>query len=206
MFSWLRSAAKPAQAPKTARHEPEPRPSQAELEAKRRALGVEDALKEIPGVTAPMLVALGENGIKTLEELAGCAVDDLHGWIEPMGDTSTAHAGRARWVRAVPRRMRGHDHQGAGQGRLDRRSRGATDETIELTRRRCCARFPSNRDAAGVCLFIRPECRWPLRREPVRTRDHGEPRAAPIAHTRSRPGTCRGGSFSFIPGAALRGG
>jgi transcription termination/antitermination protein NusA len=96
MFSWLRSAAKPAQAPKTAaRHEPgpEPGPSQAELEAKRRALGVEDALREIPGVTAPMLVALGENGIKTLEELAGCAVDDLHGWIEPMGDTSTTHAG-----------------------------------------------------------------------------------------------------------------
>ena len=96
MFSWLRSAAKPAQAPKTAaRPEPEPEPgsSQAELEAKRRALGVEDALREIPGVTAPMLVALGENGIKTLEELAGCAVDDLHGWIEPMGDTSTTHAG-----------------------------------------------------------------------------------------------------------------
>jgi N utilization substance protein A len=98
MFSWLRSAAKPAQAPKTAARpepepEPEPGPSQAELEAKRRALGVEDALREIPGVTAPMLVALGENGIKTLEELAGCAVDDLHGWIEPMGDTSTTHAG-----------------------------------------------------------------------------------------------------------------
>jgi transcription termination/antitermination protein NusA len=92
MFSWLRSAAKPAQALKTAaRHEPAP--SEAELETKRRALGVEDALKEIPGVTAPMLVALGENGIKTLEELAGCAVDDLHGWIEPMGDTSTTHAG-----------------------------------------------------------------------------------------------------------------
>jgi transcription termination/antitermination protein NusA len=92
MFSWLRSAAKPAQALKTAaRHEPAP--SETELETKRRALGVEDALKEIPGVTAPMLVALGENGIKTLEELAGCAVDDLHGWIEPMGDTSTTHAG-----------------------------------------------------------------------------------------------------------------
>jgi len=94
MFSWLRSAAKPAQAPKTAaRPEPESGPSQAALEAKRRTLGVEDALREIPGVTAPMLVALGENGIKTLEELAGCAVDDLHGWIEPMGDTSTTHAG-----------------------------------------------------------------------------------------------------------------
>jgi N utilization substance protein A len=92
MFSWLRSAAKPAQAVNTAAaHEPERR--EAGLEAQREALGVEDALKEIPGITASMLVALGENGIKTLEELAGCAVDDLHGWIEPMGDTSVTHAG-----------------------------------------------------------------------------------------------------------------
>ncbi len=92
MFSWLRSAANAAQALKTtARSEPER--SEAEFEAKRRALGVEDALKEIPGVTAPMLVALGENGIKTLEELAGCAVDDLYGWTEPMDDGSTTHAG-----------------------------------------------------------------------------------------------------------------
>ena len=92
MFSWLRSAANAAQALKTtARSETER--SEAEFEAKRRALGVEDALKEIPGVTASMLVALGENGIKTLEELAGCAVDDLYGWTEPMDDGSTTHAG-----------------------------------------------------------------------------------------------------------------
>ena len=92
MFSWLRSAAKSAEAPKTlARHEPER--GEAELEAKCVALGVEDALKEIPGITAPMRVALGENGIKTLEELAACAVDDLHGWVEPVGATSKIHAG-----------------------------------------------------------------------------------------------------------------
>ena len=30
---------------------------------------------------------------KRWKKLAGCAVDDLHGWIEPMGDTSTTHAG-----------------------------------------------------------------------------------------------------------------
>ena len=40
-----------------------------------------------------MLVALAENGIRTLEELAGCAVDDLYGWTEPAGDTFTTHAG-----------------------------------------------------------------------------------------------------------------
>jgi transcription termination/antitermination protein NusA len=103
MFSWLRSAAKPAETPK-----PELRPETpevaapeaaergaTELESKRKALGVEDALKQIPGVTAPMLIALGENGIKTLEELAGCDVDDLHGWVEAVGDGdgSRAHVG-----------------------------------------------------------------------------------------------------------------
>jgi N utilization substance protein A len=101
MFSWLRSAAKPAETPK-----PELRPEmpevaapeaaqrgETELEIKRKALGVEDALKEIPGVTTPMLIALGENGIKTLEELAGCDVDDLHGWVEAVGDGSRSHAG-----------------------------------------------------------------------------------------------------------------
>src|SRR5262249_54721236 len=55
---------------------------EAEFDAKRRELGVEDALKEVPGVTTRMLVALGENGMKTVEDLAGCATDDLAGWSE----------------------------------------------------------------------------------------------------------------------------
>src|SRR5438477_851223 len=53
-----------------------------ELDAKRLELGVEDALKEIPGVTTAMLVKLGENGVKTVEDLAGCATDDLVGYTE----------------------------------------------------------------------------------------------------------------------------
>src|SRR2546430_1090135 len=55
---------------------------EAELDAKRKQLGVEDALKEIPGVTTAMLVKLGENGIKTVEDLAGCATHDLFRWSE----------------------------------------------------------------------------------------------------------------------------
>src|SRR3954466_5131161 len=55
---------------------------EAELDAKRTELGVEDALKEIPGITTPMLVKLGENGVKTVEDLAGCATDDLAGYTE----------------------------------------------------------------------------------------------------------------------------
>src|ERR1700745_127623 len=51
-----------------------------ELENKRRELGVEDDMKTVPGVTSKMLVKLGENGVKSVEDLAGCATDDLGGW------------------------------------------------------------------------------------------------------------------------------
>jgi N utilization substance protein A len=55
---------------------------EGELEAKRKELGVDDALKDVPGVTLKMLVKFGENDIKTVEDLAGCATDDLVGWTE----------------------------------------------------------------------------------------------------------------------------
>ena len=64
-----------------------------ELTEKRVALGVEDSLVAIPGVTTPMLVAFGEHGIKTLEDLAGCATDDLTGWIERKGEETVREAG-----------------------------------------------------------------------------------------------------------------
>ena len=91
MFSWLRVAAKPTPAPSTAADSHTPR-NEAEAVA-AKAPDAEDALKEVPGITAPMLVVLGENGIKTLEDLAGCAADDLYGWVEPVGDTSISHPG-----------------------------------------------------------------------------------------------------------------
>ena len=55
---------------------------EAEFDEQRKALGVSDDLKEIAGLTTPMLVKLGENGVKTLEDLADCASDDLVGWTE----------------------------------------------------------------------------------------------------------------------------
>jgi N utilization substance protein A len=55
---------------------------EAELDAKRKELGVEDAMREVPGLTTAMMVALGESGVKTVEDLAGCATDDLIGWTE----------------------------------------------------------------------------------------------------------------------------
>jgi N utilization substance protein A len=57
----------------------------AEYDAKRRELGVEDGLLEIEGVTLPMAVALGEGGVKTVEDLAGLVPDDLRGWYESKG-------------------------------------------------------------------------------------------------------------------------
>ena len=48
----------------------------------RIALGVEDELYEIPGLNAAMLVALGKDDIKSVEDFAGCAADDLVGWTE----------------------------------------------------------------------------------------------------------------------------
>jgi N utilization substance protein A len=65
-----------------------------ELENKRRELGVEDDMKTVPGVTSKMLVKLGENGVKTVEDLAGCATDDLVGWTERKeGSEPTKHKG-----------------------------------------------------------------------------------------------------------------
>jgi N utilization substance protein A len=66
---------------------------EAELDAKRKELGVEDALKDVPGVTTKMLVAFGENDVKTVEDLAGCATDDLTGWTERKDGEATQHAG-----------------------------------------------------------------------------------------------------------------
>jgi N utilization substance protein A len=67
---------------------------EAELEAKRKELGVEDAVRAVPGVTAKMLVKLGENDVKTVEDLAGCATDDLVGWTERKeGGEQTKYAG-----------------------------------------------------------------------------------------------------------------
>ncbi|MGX1744321.1 transcription termination factor NusA [Bosea sp. NPDC055353] len=66
---------------------------EAEFDEKRRALGVEDALREVEGVTTSMMVALGENDVKSVEDLAGCATDDLVGWTERKDGETTRHAG-----------------------------------------------------------------------------------------------------------------
>jgi N utilization substance protein A len=66
---------------------------EAENDARRIELGVSDELKEVAGVTTAMLVKLGENEIKTVEDLAGCATDDLVGWSERKDGETVKHPG-----------------------------------------------------------------------------------------------------------------
>jgi transcription termination/antitermination protein NusA len=66
---------------------------EAEFDARRVELGVADELKEVDGITTPMLVKLGENDVKSVEDLAGCATDDLVGWSERKAGETVRHAG-----------------------------------------------------------------------------------------------------------------
>src|SRR2546423_706008 len=58
---------------------------ETELENKRKELGVDDALKTVPGVTSKMLVKFGENDIKSVE------------------GRGTARSGTCRWARSSGR-------------------------------------------------------------------------------------------------------
>jgi N utilization substance protein A len=50
---------------------------EAAAREERQNLGVEDALAEIPHLTEAMLVTLGKAGVKTLDDLADLATDEL---------------------------------------------------------------------------------------------------------------------------------
>jgi N utilization substance protein A len=71
-------------------------------DARRRELGVSDDLTGIEGLTPTILVALGENQIKTLDDLGDLASDEL---IELLGELAPGHeevdaiimAARAHW-------------------------------------------------------------------------------------------------------------
>jgi N utilization substance protein A len=64
----------------------------AELDQKRQELGVEDAVLDVQGVTLAMSVALGEAGVKTVEDLADLATDELRGAFESKGDGERARS------------------------------------------------------------------------------------------------------------------
>ncbi|MEM8772184.1 MAG: transcription termination factor NusA [Pseudomonadota bacterium] len=52
------------------------------LDEQRKQLGVADEVAEHEGLDLRMVVTLGENDVKSMEDLAGCATDDLIGWTE----------------------------------------------------------------------------------------------------------------------------
>jgi N utilization substance protein A len=54
----------------------------AALDARRQELGVEDGVLQVEGVTLQMAVALGEAGVKTLEDLADLSTDEMRGGYE----------------------------------------------------------------------------------------------------------------------------
>jgi N utilization substance protein A len=84
----------------------------SELDEKRRALGVSDEIAAIAAFTPAMLVALGEKGVKSLDDLADLASDAL---IEIVGSEAMTEevaneiimAARAHWFA---------DEDAAGQG------------------------------------------------------------------------------------------
>jgi len=79
----------------------------AENDAKRKELGVEDAVMELEGMTPSCAVRLGEEGVQTLDDVAGLVPDDITGWREPGPD------GKPVWVEGVLKKgeMRKDDAQ-----------------------------------------------------------------------------------------------
>ena len=77
----------------------------AELTARLGDLGVEAELRETEGLTLAMLVALAENGVKTRDDLADLASDELREFVgEGAMDNDTANAiimkAREHWFAA----------------------------------------------------------------------------------------------------------
>ena len=78
-----------------------------EQDARRKELGVVDAVLELEGVTPRMAVLFGENEIKTVDDVAGLVPDDITGWREPGPD------GKPAWQNGILKKgeMRKDDAQ-----------------------------------------------------------------------------------------------
>ncbi|KCZ61180.1 transcription termination factor NusA [Hyphomonas chukchiensis] len=79
----------------------------AENDAKRRELGVEDEVMELDSMTPAFAVKLGQEGVKTVEDVAGLVPDDITGFREPGPD------GKPVWVEGILKKgeMRKDDAQ-----------------------------------------------------------------------------------------------
>jgi N utilization substance protein A len=79
----------------------------AENDAKRKELGVEDAVMELESMTPAFAVKLGNEGVKSVDDVAGLVPDDITGWREPGPD------GKPVWVEGILKKgeMRKDDAQ-----------------------------------------------------------------------------------------------
>ena len=79
----------------------------AENDTKRRELGVEDDVMELDSMTPSFAVKLGEQGVKTVEDVAGLVPDDITGYRDPGPD------GKPVWVEGILKKgeMRKDDAQ-----------------------------------------------------------------------------------------------
>ncbi len=78
-----------------------------EMEAKRKELGVADAVAVLPGLKPAHVVALGEKGLKTLDDVADLAGDELiealgAGSLTPEQANAVIMAARAHWFGDEP--------------------------------------------------------------------------------------------------------
>ncbi len=92
-----------------------------ELNKKRDKLGVSDELLEMPHITLEHLVTLGESGIKSLDNLADLASDELReilGVIKLNEDQAneTIMAARAHWFDDEPRDESGNQDESSEEG------------------------------------------------------------------------------------------
>ena len=128
-----------------------------EYEERYRQLGVEDDLASLEGLTPGMLVTLGENGIKTLDDFAGLAGDEL---VEMLGGSDKGGAKLEldeanALIMAARERAHWFDEAGA---ETSRRARGEGVERDGVSRGTGCggelrrheaARLPRRRSAAA---------------------------------------------------------
>ncbi|MEM9496046.1 MAG: transcription termination factor NusA [Pseudomonadota bacterium] len=72
------------------------------LDEKRQSLGVADDILEMDGLDLKMIVTLGENDVKSVEDLAGCATDDLTGWTERVDGERKHYEGMLEEYKITP--------------------------------------------------------------------------------------------------------
>lgn len=73
-----------------------------ELDAKRIEMGVDDDMLSFEPLTLKMIVALAEEGVKSVEDLAGCVADDLTGWTERVDGEKKHYEGMLEKFRIKP--------------------------------------------------------------------------------------------------------